>query len=116
MYFFVLLIFFFFFFVSETTAIYTLSLHDALPICIVLGTQNAPCAPRGPSPAVPAASASVAAALCLLDRKSTRLNSSHLGISYSVLCLKKKKKNKNKNTRETHHKDNHTRQISKLQQ
>src|SRR5205814_5552744 len=30
------------------------------------------------------------------DRKSTRLNSSHLGISYAVFCLKKKKKNKNK--------------------
>src|SRR5205814_9056283 len=29
-----------------------------------------------------------------LDRKSTRLNSSHLGISYAVFCLKKKKKNK----------------------
>src|SRR5262245_64394724 len=31
------------------------------------------------------------------DRKSTRLNSSHLGISYAVFCLKKKKKNKNIN-------------------
>src|SRR5258705_8540615 len=30
----------------------------------------------------------------LVDRKSTRLNSSHLGISYAVFCLKKKKKNK----------------------
>src|SRR5436853_5424309 len=30
-----------------------------------------------------------------LDRKSTRLNSSHLGISYAVFCLKKKKKKKN---------------------
>src|ERR1035441_10898532 len=29
--------------------------------------------------------------LCVLDRKSTRLNSSHLGISYAVFCLKKKK-------------------------
>src|SRR5262245_63025597 len=34
----------------------------------------------------------------LLDRKSTRLNSSHLGISYAVFCLKKKKKNNNYNT------------------
>src|SRR5258705_7893731 len=33
-----------------------------------------------------------------LDRKSTRLNSSHLGISYAVFCLKKKKKTKRKNT------------------
>src|SRR5437899_5535450 len=35
-----------------------------------------------------------------LDRKSTRLNSSHLGISYAVFCLKKKKQNKIK---ESHH-------------
>src|SRR5437899_5436317 len=34
----------------------------------------------------------------LTDRKSTRLNSSHLGISYAVFCLKKKKKNKRNNT------------------
>src|SRR5438045_6875402 len=33
----------------------------------------------------------------LVDRKSTRLNSSHLGISYAVFCLKKKKKNKENN-------------------
>src|SRR5438045_6468345 len=33
---------------------------------------------------------------CPLDRKSTRLNSSHLGISYAVFCLKKKKERKNK--------------------
>src|SRR5436853_2601757 len=33
----------------------------------------------------------------LRDRKSTRLNSSHLGISYAVFCLKKKKKNKDEN-------------------
>src|SRR5262245_62731679 len=32
----------------------------------------------------------------VLDRKSTRLNSSHLGISYAVFCLKKKKKTKRK--------------------
>src|ERR1039458_10638659 len=36
------------------------------------------------------------AVLGLKDRKSTRLNSSHLGISYAVFCLKKKKKNKKK--------------------
>src|SRR5262245_63227070 len=35
------------------------------------------------------------------DRKSTRLNSSHLGISYAVFCLKKKKKNRNKTTHNT---------------
>src|SRR5437899_8461777 len=35
------------------------------------------------------------------DRKSTRLNSSHLGISYAVFCLKKKKKKQQKNTKST---------------
>src|SRR5437899_7275110 len=39
------------------------------------------------------------------DRKSTRLNSSHLGISYAVFCLKKKKKNKTKNLILTTHDD-----------
>src|SRR5205814_4751683 len=36
-----------------------------------------------------------------LDRKSTRLNSSHLGISYAVFCLKKKKKKKKENSKAT---------------
>src|SRR5437588_7517506 len=36
--------------------------------------------------------------MAILDRKSTRLNSSHTVISYAVFCLKKKKKKKNKNT------------------
>src|SRR5438045_7802221 len=36
------------------------------------------------------------------DRKSTRLNSSHLGISYAVFCLKKKKKNKKKKDHNAH--------------
>src|SRR5262245_62670173 len=39
------------------------------------------------------------------DRKSTRLNSSHLGISYAVFCLKKKKKRQNKDTSETTQRD-----------
>src|SRR5947199_7576343 len=37
----------------------------------------------------------------VLDRKSTRLNSSHLGISYAVFCLKKKKKKQIKKTKKT---------------
>src|SRR5436190_11878567 len=74
---------FFFFNDTATTEIYTLSLHDALPISAetiefmrkldvkeIHGYQ---------------------AALDLLDRKSTRLNSSHTVISYAVFCLKKKK-------------------------
>src|SRR2546427_12175170 len=91
---------FFFFNDTATTEIYTLSLHDALPIL-----------PQEPARAV-AASASVAAEASLpqrespppntqqmsqtptQDRKSTRLNSSHSQISYAVFCLKKKKKPK----------------------
>src|ERR1039458_10731385 len=44
-----------------------------------------------------------------IDRKSTRLNSSHLGISYAVFCLKKKKHNKN--TEPKHHIDYHRSHI-----
>src|SRR2546430_16804843 len=87
---------FFFFNDTATTEIYTLSLHDALPISI--------------SPAVLVWRA-LATVICLdfpvcfsvavtcrmpstSDRKSTRLNSSHSQISYAVFCLKKKKKKK----------------------
>src|SRR5256885_9282658 len=75
--------FFFFFNDTATTEIYTLSLHDALPIssaalwgwCIlssrIIGKKRWPSSGQ--------------------DRKSTRLNSSHLVISYAVFCLKKKK-------------------------
>src|SRR3712207_7326354 len=77
---------FFFFNDTATTEIYTLSLHDALPILlvaivIILGR-----------PAWAMISASRACCLALRDRKSTRLNSSHANISYAVFCLKKKKK------------------------
>src|SRR3712207_8707365 len=94
--------FFFFFNDTATTEIYTLSLHDALPIFAeergrpgeryILGNRNftldrlfadlgrlsgvAPPALKLPLPAA--------------DRKSTRLNSSHANISYAVFCLKKK--------------------------
>src|SRR3712207_8497288 len=94
----------FFFNDTATTEIYTLSLHDALPIC------------RRPSPAIGAATIGggtgrritgggattgtgvsfkffgEAAPSASGDRKSTRLNSSHANISYAVFCLKKKKK------------------------
>src|SRR5438477_12420176 len=82
---------FFFFNDTATTEIYTLSLHDALPIwraggggrrarvCIVgLRHQVDPDGTLGPGGTEP-------------DRKSTRLNSSHMSISYAVFCLKKKK-------------------------
>src|ERR1039457_7499957 len=69
----------FFFNDTATTEIYTLSLHDALPI-LRYPTNNPPITPSPPG----AAHAS--------DRKSTRLNSSHLVISYAVFCLKKNNK------------------------
>src|SRR5699024_12602184 len=77
---------FFFFPSTPTTSLYTLSLHDALPI---FGS--------------PFDFRLLCELLCALglrgfglsrrrDRKSTRLNSSHVSISYAVFCLKKKKK------------------------
>src|SRR2546427_3682987 len=74
---------FFFFNDTATTEIYTLSLHDALPICVkrlrertdddgALGNRW------------------IARHALVADRKSTRLNSSHSQISYAVFCLKKK--------------------------
>src|SRR5882724_12669914 len=70
---------FFFFNDTATTEIYTLSLHDALPI-----SHHRPRLGDGGQVAHPVVALG-------LDRKSTRLNSSHLGISYAVFCLKKKK-------------------------
>src|SRR5207249_11642938 len=80
-------LFLFFFNDTATTEIYTLSLHDALPIlsgphvpahgahCEHVRDQHRPHAERAQQ-----------------DRKSTRLNSSHVSISYAVFCLKKKKR------------------------
>src|SRR3712207_7589193 len=88
----------FFFNDTATTEIYTLSLHDALPIfrCAAAGPRFPPASgarppgrtPNGRSPAIrpPPPSADPV----LQDRKSTRLNSSHANISYAVFCLKKK--------------------------
>src|SRR3712207_8182537 len=91
---------FLFFNDTATTEIYTLSLHDALPISPAplqnLGGTRNPYALEGYPwvgtvmyivlPLLP---------LCMLasvirDRKSTRLNSSHANISYAVFCLTKK--------------------------
>src|SRR3989454_5275305 len=70
----------FFFNDTATTEIYTLSLHDALPIslCRDKGAAGWILPHRGQGHGRG------------LDRKSTRLNSSHLVISYAVFCLKKK--------------------------
>src|SRR2546430_5685098 len=80
--------FLFFFNDTATTEIYTLSLHDALPICrLYAGAPNAD--PNGVGDA-----GAVYVFDRAKDRKSTRLNSSHSQISYAVFCLKKKKASK----------------------
>src|SRR3712207_9235347 len=101
-----IVMFFFFFNDTATTEIYTLSLHDALPISAHFSRSSA----NGYGVAITYrdSSSSIAAEIgpgyfCLppligdhphrsyRDRKSTRLNSSHANISYAVFCLKKKK-------------------------
>src|SRR2546429_6673579 len=88
--------FFFFFNDTATTEIYTLSLHDALPIFQACWTGWSPWALR-PSIVTMSLPAALLMNVTQLrahgDRKSTRLNSSHGYISYAVFCLKKKKKN-----------------------
>src|SRR5258708_37730908 len=76
--------FFFFFNDTATTEIYTLSLHDALPISAPLGSGDSRVRACRLQPCVGWVRGGQ-------DRKSTRLNSSHQIISYAVFCLKKKK-------------------------
>src|SRR3989442_12508799 len=95
-------VFFFFFNDTATTEIYTLSLHDALPILPLPARgggagRDAPLhrPPRRPALGAGRATERRASRPALLrkahrDRKSTRLNSSHVRISYAVFCLKKK--------------------------
>src|SRR2546429_8702122 len=78
-------LFFFFFNDTATTEIYTLSLHDALPICAAVPLRVQPPQPGQVHGLVIGMRGGI-------DRKSTRLNSSHGYISYAVFCLKKKKK------------------------
>src|SRR3989442_6415627 len=81
----IFILFFFFFNDTATTEIYTLSLHDALPISIsTLRTAKLPS--ENSSRRV----LTTTSLLPSTDRKSTRLNSSHVRISYAVFCLKKK--------------------------
>src|SRR2546430_4122883 len=96
-----LFLFFFFFNDTATTEIYTLSLHDALPISAPalirdvktgvdkLGSQI----PAAPDPIQDYVQpdTQIEPSVAVKDRKSTRLNSSHSQISYAVFCLKKKK-------------------------
>src|SRR3712207_9413268 len=104
-----MLLFFFFFNDTATTEIYTLSLHDALPICprprddvdalrrpahphylfgLLRVEKLRDCLSRVTLRTLGALSELVDLGV---DRKSTRLNSSHANISYAVFCLKKKK-------------------------
>src|SRR3712207_8930733 len=100
-----LAVWFFFFNDTATTEIYTLSLHDALPI---LRTSMITTFGRRRSASETALAPSEASPITRMcgaresdnrnpsrttDRKSTRLNSSHANISYAVFCLKKKQKN-----------------------
>src|SRR2546422_3092137 len=83
--------FFFFFNDTATTEIYTLSLHDALPISPLDDRQRTP-GERGLDPHDRLGMLRGESLGLPGDRKSTRLNSSHGYISYAVFCLKKKKK------------------------
>src|SRR2546429_6007540 len=78
--------YFFFFNDTATTEIYTLSLHDALPISTHSSRSSVRFCRRCAT-----SSRRSSDGASLRDRKSTRLNSSHGYISYAVFCLKKKK-------------------------
>src|SRR5690606_42121052 len=93
----------FFFIATATTEIYTFSLHDALPILTEGsfpgeqggGTYRPPpgqaqSGSSGPKAPLGAPSGRLSRSTPGADRKSTRLNSSHVKISYAVFCLKKK--------------------------
>src|SRR3712207_9523035 len=97
-------LFFFFFNDTATTEIYTLSLHDALPISggAAGAAANIPTYAQGGGAgggnsnyqrAQESTKMGVGKTVTRtrVDRKSTRLNSSHANISYAVFCLKKKK-------------------------
>src|SRR5699024_12583058 len=101
---------------TDTLYLYSLSLHDALPIsryrCVSEYENVRPCNILSSEKSIPSTSTPVPKAACSicawkstgfssstnrptgnqgnLDRKSTRLNSSHVSISYAVFCLQKK--------------------------
>src|SRR5215510_15802594 len=101
------LFFFFFFNDTATTETYTLSLHDALPICRTSRRRRSTrCALQPRSSSTPGRPSSA-------DRKSTRLNSSHVAISYAVFCLKKKKKTNQKINKKKKKKKHTTNQNNK---
>src|SRR2546430_10232261 len=107
----IIMSFIFFFNDTATTEIYTLSLHDALPISccddmsfLRPGPKHKCCTRSCTRIGFVICRRNDPPLLCAfaplreihLDRKSTRLNSSHSQISYAVFCLKKKKKTKRK--------------------
>src|SRR5690242_21311229 len=94
---------FFFFNDTATTEIYTLSLHDALPILYV-GMIESEIFRALADP-------TRRAVLERVDRKSTRLNSSHMSISYAVFCLKKKKKETEQQRHRRHPHQDSLRQV-----
>src|SRR5688572_32528795 len=92
-------IIYFFFNDTATTEIYTLSLHDALPILLEsrvekIHKQMGRLHDEQLKRELPVLEKCLALVQAEKDRKSTRLNSSHSQISYAVFCLKKKKKKK----------------------
>src|SRR5690348_18362613 len=87
----VFVFFFFFFNDTATTEIYTLSLHDALPILVLVELLSFIAERQAERTRAEEMDDVISV---VLDRKSTRLNSSHPSISYAVFCLKKKKKQK----------------------
>src|SRR6266540_6959745 len=84
----------FFFNDTATTEIYTLSLHDALPIFLVYAVRELDLTATTIGLVLSLSNLGV---LVGADRKSTRLNSSHITISYAVFCLKKKNKKQKDN-------------------
>src|SRR3712207_8391815 len=90
---------------TATTEIYTLSLHDALPSCrgscgLRVRRSRSRCRGQPVAPLLPGIQPQVRPrhraplGAGRVDRKSTRLNSSHANISYAVFCLKKKTHNR----------------------
>src|SRR3712207_7344719 len=111
----ILLLVFVFFNDTATTEIYTLSLHDALPISDLVARIGdagdddelrevwAEANRSGMLQVdVPTPSGSYTVAELIQDRKSTRLNSSHANISYAVFCLKKKNERHSPSSRRHH--------------
>src|SRR5438034_8095536 len=104
--------FFCFYHATPSTQIYTLSLPDALPISVgpcalspkkpgTLCSRTSSCAGRPPTTALGSSRRK------MIDRKSTRLNSSHTVISYAVFCLKKKNKRTDRARADTSPREDH---------